>query len=305
MPPATTGHGVRTDASQRPRRSRSPRPARNADAADCAATTRSCTALSSIAASVAGLADSESLPSRWPASVQVQGKASIVLNAEVSGSIRCRRSGSSAEDCCRPARGGKGRPSSIPTASCTQGSPDQEATPLAWALSVSPDRSAVAYILRKYSGDSSTVFRRPAGRRSGRHVPDRRGGSPCSVPRGPDTGRGCWTPPRTGRRRVLSDTARSHWLIRLLSALSGSNGHAARIRAISWWQAAVNASCFQSLCRRSPADEPGIGVPSPERCRCPERRVLRSATWSPLSNQPSTESAGRMWVMLPALPPWL
>jgi hypothetical protein len=109
------------------------------------------------------------------------------------------------------------------------------------ALSASPDRRAVAYILTKYPGDSSTVFVvRPGGAPAAVYR-TAHGGSPCSLP--PLTWHGPWLlyTPRGGRA-VLIDTAGSHRIIRLPSTLPGGNGHAVRVRAISWRQPAAPAS---------------------------------------------------------------
>jgi hypothetical protein len=101
------------------------------------------------------------------------------------------------------------------------------------ALSASPDRRAVAYILTKYPGDISAVFVfRPGGAPVAMYRTDR-GGSPCSLP--PMAWHGSWllyTP--HGGRAVLIDTAGSHRIIRLPSTLPASNGRTVRVHAISW-----------------------------------------------------------------------
>jgi len=101
------------------------------------------------------------------------------------------------------------------------------------ALSVSPDRRMVAYILTKYSGDSSTVFVVGPGGAPVAVYRTSHGGSPCTLP--PLAWHGSWllyTP--HGGRAVLIDTAGSHRIIRLPSTLPASNGHTVRVRAISW-----------------------------------------------------------------------
>ncbi|HEY5988881.1 MAG TPA: hypothetical protein VIV12_21250, partial [Streptosporangiaceae bacterium] len=101
------------------------------------------------------------------------------------------------------------------------------------ALSVGPDRRVVAYILTKYSGDSSTVFVfRPGGAPVAVYR-TAHGGSPCSLP--PLAWHGSWllyTP--HGGRAVLIDTAGSQRVIRLPFTLPDSGGHTVRVRAISW-----------------------------------------------------------------------
>jgi hypothetical protein len=101
------------------------------------------------------------------------------------------------------------------------------------ALSASPGRRMVAYILTNEPGNASTVFLvRP-------------GGAPVAVYRAAHGGVSCgpvplawhgswlsYTPPRG--HPVLIDTAGSHRIIRLPSTLPGGNGRRDRVQAISW-----------------------------------------------------------------------
>ncbi len=100
-------------------------------------------------------------------------------------------------------------------------------------LSARPGRGAVAYILTKNPGDSSTVFVvRPGGAPVAVYR-TAHGNSPCALP--PLAWHGRWllyTP--HGGRAVIIDTAGSHRIIRLPTALPGSNGHTVRVHAISW-----------------------------------------------------------------------
>jgi hypothetical protein len=101
------------------------------------------------------------------------------------------------------------------------------------ALSASPDRHMVAYILTKEPGNSPTVFVvRPGGAPVAVYRAAH-GGSPCALP--PLAWHGSWLlyTPRGGRP-VLIDTARRHRIISLPPTLPGSNGHTLRVHAISW-----------------------------------------------------------------------
>jgi hypothetical protein len=101
------------------------------------------------------------------------------------------------------------------------------------ALSASPGRRMVAYILTDEPGNGSTVFLvRPGGAPVAVYR-TAHGGAPCALP--PLAWHGPWlsyTPPRG--HPVLIDTAGSHRIIRLPSALPGSNGRTVRVQAISW-----------------------------------------------------------------------
>jgi hypothetical protein len=100
-------------------------------------------------------------------------------------------------------------------------------------LAASPGGRAVAYVLTKDSGGSSTVFVvRPGGAPVAVYRAAH-GSSPCSLP--PLAWHGSWllyTPHRG--RAVLIDTAGSHRIIRLPSALPANNGRSLQIHAISW-----------------------------------------------------------------------
>jgi hypothetical protein len=101
------------------------------------------------------------------------------------------------------------------------------------ALSASPDRRAVAYILTREPGNSPTVF---VVRPDGAPVAVYRaahGGSPCALP--PLAWHGSWllyTP--HGGRTVLIDTAGSHRIIQLPSMLPDRNGRTLQVHAVSW-----------------------------------------------------------------------
>jgi len=101
------------------------------------------------------------------------------------------------------------------------------------ALSASPGRRAVAYILTKEPGNSPTVYVvRPGGAPAAVYRATH-GGSPCTLP--PLAWHGSWllyTP--QGGRAVLIDAEGSHRIIRLPSTLPAGNGHTVRVRAISW-----------------------------------------------------------------------
>ena len=100
-------------------------------------------------------------------------------------------------------------------------------------LSVSPGRRMVAYILYDGSGIASTVFLVRPGSPPLAVYRTAHGGGVCSVP--PLAWHGSWllyTPPLG--RAVLIDTAASHRIIRLPSALPDSNGRMVRVQAISW-----------------------------------------------------------------------
>jgi hypothetical protein len=101
------------------------------------------------------------------------------------------------------------------------------------ALSASPGRRMVAYILMKEPGYSPTVFVvRPGGAPVAVYGAAH-GGSPCALP--PLEWHGSWLlyTPRGGRA-VLIDTAGSHRIIRLPPTLPGSNGRALWVHAVSW-----------------------------------------------------------------------
>jgi hypothetical protein len=101
------------------------------------------------------------------------------------------------------------------------------------ALSVSPGRRMVAYILTNEPGNGSTVFLVRPGRAPMAVYRTAHGGAPCAGP--PLAWHGSWllyTPPRG--RAVLIDTAGSRRIIRLPSTLPGGNGRTVRVHAISW-----------------------------------------------------------------------
>jgi hypothetical protein len=101
------------------------------------------------------------------------------------------------------------------------------------ALSASPGRRVVAYILTKEPGNSRTVFVvRPGGAPVAVYRAAH-GGSPCTLP--PLAWHGSWLlyAPRGGRA-VLIDTVGSHRIIQLPPTLPGSNGRTLRVHAVSW-----------------------------------------------------------------------
>ena len=101
------------------------------------------------------------------------------------------------------------------------------------ALSASPGRRMVAYILTKDSGNRSTVFLVRPGSAPVVAYRAAHGGASCGL--SPLAWHGSWlsyTPPRG--HPVLIDTAGSHRIIRLPSTLPGSNGRTVQVQAISW-----------------------------------------------------------------------
>lgn len=101
------------------------------------------------------------------------------------------------------------------------------------ALSVSPSRRMVAYILTDDSNDGSTIFLVRPGSSAVAVYRTAHGSSPCAAP--PLAWHGSWlsyAPP--GGRAVLIDTVGSHRIIRLPSTLPGGNGRSVRVRAVSW-----------------------------------------------------------------------
>ena len=100
-------------------------------------------------------------------------------------------------------------------------------------LSASPGRQMVAYILYEGSGLAPTVFLVRPGSAPVTVYRTAHGGSPCSLP--PLAWHGSWLlyAPHWGRA-VLIDTAASHKIIRLPSALPASHGRTVRVQAISW-----------------------------------------------------------------------
>jgi hypothetical protein len=101
------------------------------------------------------------------------------------------------------------------------------------ALSASPGRRIVAYILTREPGNQATALLVRPGSAPVAVYRTAHGGSPCSLPPLAWHGRWLLYTPR-GRRAVLIDTAGSHRIIRLPATVPGSNGHALRVRAISW-----------------------------------------------------------------------
>jgi hypothetical protein len=101
------------------------------------------------------------------------------------------------------------------------------------ALSASPGRRMVAYILTKDPGNGATVFLVRPGSAPVAVYRAAHGGAPCSLP--PLAWHRSWLlyTPHQGHP-VLIDTAGSHRIIRLPSTLPGSNGRTARVQAISW-----------------------------------------------------------------------
>jgi hypothetical protein len=101
------------------------------------------------------------------------------------------------------------------------------------ALSASPGRRMVAYILTNEPGNGSTVFLVRPGSAPVAVYRTAHGGSPCAPP--PLAWHGSWlsyTPARS--HPVLIDTAAGHRMIRLPSTLPSGNGRRDRVQAISW-----------------------------------------------------------------------
>ena len=101
------------------------------------------------------------------------------------------------------------------------------------ALSASPGRRMVAYILTNEPGNASTVFLARPGSAPVAVYRAAHGGVSCGPV--PLAWHGSWlsyTPHRG--HPVLIDTAGSHRMIRLPSALPGSDGRTVRVQAVSW-----------------------------------------------------------------------